>query len=153
VERRPPSGDHDRASREHRAKGDGSGDVRRLEEDIQNIRGNLGGLLGELDHRRHEAFDVRVQLRRHGLLIGLGLFAMAGVVTSAVLIHRERSRRRRSLPVRLRGLRQALRRMAAEPERVVESQPRVRNRILVAAGTAVASVMGRRLAERIVRRR
>jgi hypothetical protein len=143
--------DRDRSTKS--TKKDGGGHLRELERDIETIRGNLGGLIGELDHRRHEALDVRLQLRRHGLLLGLGLLAVAGVVTGVVLMRRARKRRRRRLPARLRSLRHAVQRMVAEPDRVVESQPRVPKRILAAAGAAAASVVGRRVAERIVRRR
>ena len=135
--------------------GNGKGahaDVDSLERDIEQIRGNLGGLIGELDHRRHEAFDLRRQLRRHGLFFGLTLLAVVGLATSGILIYRERARRRRALPARLRRLRVAVRRMVAQPERVAEPQPRVGKKILAAGGTAIASVIGRRVAQRIINR-
>lgn len=137
----------------HRAGAEAPPDIDHLEDDIDRIRGNLGGLLNELDRRRHDAFDVRRQLRRHGVAVGLGLLAVAGIVTAGILLHRERGRRARSLPARARALRRAVRRVAAEPDRVAEAYPRVGKKILAAGGTAVASVVGRRIAERIVRRR
>jgi len=127
-------------------------DVDSLERDIEEIRGNLGGLIGELDHRRHEAFDLRRQLRRHGLFFGLTLLAAAGLATSGILIYRERVRRRRALPARLRRLHSAVSRMVAKPERVAQSPPRVGKKILAAGGTAIASVIGRRVAQRFVNR-
>jgi hypothetical protein len=152
MERTPPGGNGNRGRTARASNGDGAPDVDSLERDIREIRGNLGGLIGELDHRRHEAFDLRRQLRRHGVMLGLGVLAAAGLIATGILFHRERERRRRSLPARVAALRQAVRRMIADPDRVVESRPRVRNKILAAAGASVASVAGRRLAQRILGR-
>jgi hypothetical protein len=63
----------------------------RIEEEIQTLRGDLDGLIGELDRRRHAALDWRVQLRRHrrGLLIAVAIVAATATGLAAA---RRRSR-------------------------------------------------------------
>jgi hypothetical protein len=66
-----------------------------LRADIDATHQRLEGLLGELDRRRREAFDVRLQMRRHpvafAVAAALALGAMGGGTTLAVM----RLRRRR----------------------------------------------------------
>ena len=61
--------------------GEGTNGVRpspeELERDVERIRDSMAGIVSELDRRRHELFDWRLQLRRHKL--GIGLLA-GGVV-------------------------------------------------------------------------
>jgi hypothetical protein len=62
--------------------------------DIERTRTDLGVYLAEIDRRRHEALDWRLQLRRHRLavtLTGAGVAVAAGFVAAAFL---RRMRRR-----------------------------------------------------------
>ena len=68
-------------------------EVTRLRSDIEDARDGLGVYVSELDRRRHEAFDLKLQLKKHkALAIGVGVASAAAAV--AVVL---RSRRRNTL--------------------------------------------------------
>jgi hypothetical protein len=76
----------------------------RLEHDVEKIRNALGEVVGELDRRRHELTDWRLQLRRHaGLLaaVGVGIVAFIGVAVG-VKVWRDRRKPRRRFNVSFR---------------------------------------------------
>ena len=62
-----------------------------IAEEITSIRDNIGELVSELDHRRHEALNVGRQIRRHGPLLALGGLAVLGLAAGGILIARRRS--------------------------------------------------------------
>ncbi|HEY5451745.1 MAG TPA: hypothetical protein VIQ54_23480 [Polyangia bacterium] len=125
-------------------------EVEDLERDVDQIRANLGELVGELNQRRHDAFDLRLQFRQHAgrmILVGAALLAvMAGGIVLAVA----RLRQRRSLRYRAGRFGQAFRRALAHPEHLAETQPSVSRKIAAAGGSALAAAMGKRLARRLV---
>ena len=90
-----------------------------IEHDIESIRGDLGDLVGELDRRRHEALDVRLQLRRHAPTV---MTLAAGVCLWIVVRALRASSRRRTaeaMATRLGNLTHALMLLArTEPERL-----------------------------------
>ena len=63
-----------------------------IEREIEAIRGDLDGLVAELDRRRHEALDWRLQARRHQRQ----LWIAAGVVGVTVIAFTVRRRARRN---------------------------------------------------------
>lgn len=89
------------------ANGTGS-ESARLRAEIDATHQRLEGLLGELDRRRREAFDVRLQMRRHPLAFGIGaaiaLGALGGGTTLAVMRIRRHRRLQRSPSARLSRL-------------------------------------------------
>lgn len=57
-------------------------------QDIEKARADLGEYLAEIDRRRHEALDWRLQLRRHRTavtLVGAGIAAGVGMAIAALL--------------------------------------------------------------------
>ena len=60
--------------------------VEGLEHDVDLIRNNIGDLLGELNHRRHEAFDLKLQFHRHARGFFLVAFALVGAIIVATLL-------------------------------------------------------------------
>jgi hypothetical protein len=125
----------------------------RLRAEIRGISQHLGELVAALDRRRHEATDVRLQLRRHGRTLAIAglvtVAAVAGLVTWAMA----RSRRRRTLGGRAGALRDAFVRGVRHPERLFRDHDGVRPgaKILQASGVAGASLLTRRALERLLR--
>ena len=110
-----------------------------LEHEAEIIREDLGALVGELDRRRHRAARPVT-----ALVLGLAGASLGGIVLWR-LVRRPRSR--------LHPFTKALRRVAAHPDRVATSQPRVPRKIVGAALSAAAAVAARHLAERWIARK
>ena len=125
-------------------------EVDALERDVDRIRSNIGELIRELNHRRHEAFDLKLQFQRHAARVILAGAAMCAVVAGAIVLAVARRRRQRSIGARVTRLRKALRRISAHPEHLAEQQPSVSRKVAAAGGSAIASVLGKRLAKRLV---
>ena len=90
---------------------------REIESDIEHLRTRLDRSLAELDRRRHELTDVKLQMRKHpAAFIGAGavLILMLGGVGYAVY----RSRKRQELPAKAKRLRIAIGRAVDAPENV-----------------------------------
>jgi hypothetical protein len=123
--------------------------VARVSGEIALLRRELGGLVGELDRRRRELFDLRLQAKRHpvGLAIAAGAAALlvGGLVALAVRSRREARRPSR----RARELSLALSRFVDHPDRVAAEES-VRKRILVAASVAAGTAVARRLVDRLI---
>ena len=83
-------------------KTNGTGrDSDRLRADIDATHRRLEGLLGELDRRRREAFDLKLQMRRHPVAFAVGaalVLAAVGGGTSLALVRIQRRRRHRHSP-------------------------------------------------------
>jgi hypothetical protein len=120
-------------------------DVKRLESEIERSRRRLDAYVDELDRRRHRLLSVR----RHPLP-ALGFAAgAAAIVAGAVWLGRRRSTRTARSRRKARSLRDALRRVAAHPERVASEGKSPWSRALVAAAPVVAKF----LADAALRRR
>ncbi len=132
---------------------DGSpGASHRIEKELSTLREEIGDLVGELDRRRRELFDVRLQLRRHPLAVPLAGLAVAVVLGGAVALLVRNERRKRRPSHKVRQLRRAVGRMVAHPERIGRGEPPPAEKILAAIGTAAATLLVRRALERAVPR-
>jgi hypothetical protein len=122
---------------------------RQLEGDIAALREELGTLVGELDRRRHELVDVKLQLKRHAggaALTGVSLVAAA----AGVVWLRTWQARRRAHPLARAGrLGEAVSRMVERPERVA-AELSVSGKILTAAATAAVATLVKRGIEWLV---
>jgi hypothetical protein len=136
----------DRVNGQH-ANGEPRKMARELETEITEIRTRLDRSLAELDRRRHELTDVRLQVRRHPMVAvaaGATLLALLGGVAYAVWAARQRNK-----PVsKARRLKHAFSRMMDEPQKVAKSEPTVPEKILAAAGTAAATILVKKMMER-----
>jgi hypothetical protein len=129
---------------------DGSPRPEEVAGEIDVLRNELGGLVAELDRRRHEAFDVRLQASRHPLVVAGIATVVALMVGGAIALVVREARHRRSPTARARDVRAALARVASHPRRVA-AEPSVAYRLATAAGVALVSAFAKRLVERSVR--
>ena len=109
-------------------------------------------IVSELDIRRYEAFDWRIELRKHAapmMLTGLGVLAVAAGAT--VLSARRRRLRNRPL-AKARRLRDALARVIAHPELIAQPRPSIANRALAAAVSSAAGSVAKVVTDRAARR-
>lgn len=129
--------------------GAGEQTVGKVSGEIDALRGELGALVAELDRRRHEAFDLGLQVRRHPVAVAVAAatlaFAVGGLIALAVAGRRHRQRP----SVRAREARRALARIMDKPHRVA-AEPSMPRRVAVAAATAAAATLARRLVQRQV---
>jgi hypothetical protein len=124
-----------------------------LEREADLVRARLLGTIGELDRRRHELLDLKLQIRRHagdllsivgGLLMGIGS-------TAAVLVLREHRRERRVRQERIR----AVARLWRHPERIASKKSALGAALrmaLVAFAAVATTTIGTRQIERLRRR-
>ena len=121
--------------------------TRQLDGEIAALREELAGLVAELDRRRHELLDVKLQAKRHAVgiaLTGVGLLAAA---SGFVWLGAWHSRRRRTPLSRVGRLREAISRVIDRPERVA-AEPGVPARILTAAANAAVATAIKKILER-----
>jgi hypothetical protein len=121
-----------------------------IEQEIRGLRAELDHLIDELDRRRHEMLDLKLQMRRHAVPVSLAAAGLGLAVAARVAYGIWRRRQRRSFTVRAGLVRDAVSRMIENPERVAvqPASPRFLNSI----GSAVAAVIARELVD-LVRRR
>lgn len=133
------------------ASGGGHSESDRLREDIDATHHRLEGLLGELDRRRREAFDIRLQMRRHPVIFIAGAALALGAVGggAALAIARMRRTRQRRHPPSLRLMR--LWRLSGRPVDGANSSPSAGWLLSLAAKVATA-ILVRRLGGRRRRR-
>jgi hypothetical protein len=125
-------------------------DARVLEHNIDEMRDHLGDLLSELNRRRRDAMNLRLQLQRRPAAVVLAAVAVVGAIAGLVALAVTHWHRRRSLVGRAGRMRVALRRIAAHPELLAEPEATVSHKIAAAGGTALASVLAKQLAKRLV---
>ncbi len=125
-----------------------AGASERIEQEITTLRDEIGDLVGELDRRRREAFDLRLQLRKHPVAVPLAGLAAAALLGGAVALFVRETRRKRRASYRAEQLQLALGRLAKHPGRVARSEPPAAEKILVAMATAGAVLLTRRVLER-----
>jgi hypothetical protein len=124
--------------------------VRRVSGEIDSLRGEIGTLVSELDRRRHEMFDVGLQVKRHPVVVIVAASAVALAVGGLVALAIRSRRQHRRPSSRVREARRAIGRLLEHPDRVA-AEPSVATKVLVAAGTAAGSAMARRLVDRLMR--
>jgi hypothetical protein len=120
-----------------------------IEAEISALREELGALVGELDRRRHELLDVRLQLRRHAWQIAVAGVGVSVGIAGLIWLGVARARRRRGLLAKASRLREGVARMVDRPERVAAEQTVV-GKLLTAAATAAVATAATKAVERAV---
>jgi hypothetical protein len=134
----PPATREERETPQQRA--------REIEGEIDDIRRSLDRDLSELDRRRHEATDWRLQLHRHSRLVagvGIGVLALVGGLVAVSVAKRRREHPRR----RAQRIGLALRRGYENPEKVARREPSVAVKLLAAVATTVGTSLAKKYIE------
>jgi hypothetical protein len=120
---------------------------REIEREIEHLRTRLDRSLAELDRRRHELTDVKLQMRKHPqVFIGAG--AAVALLLGGIGFAVWRSRKREELPNKARRIRIAFGRASDEPEKVARGEAPAWEKILAAVGTTIAVSVTKKLLER-----
>lgn len=123
--------------------------VHRVSGEIDTLRGDIGNLVAELDRRRHEMFDLRLQAKRHPMFV-LAASAGAALVLGGLIALAVRTRRERRSPAhRAREVRSAMARLLDHPDRV-GAEMSLPDKILGAMGVAAGTALAKRLVDRMV---
>jgi hypothetical protein len=125
-------------------------DPQQLETEITGLRDELGTLVAELDRRRHEALDIRLQLRRHAWAVAAAGTGVAATVAGLIWLVTRRAQRRNRLTAKASRLREGIARIVERPEGVA-TQPTMVGQLLMAAATAAAAMATRKAVEYLVR--
>ena len=74
-------------------------EVNRLRTEIAATRHELGTYISELDRRRHEALDLKLQFQKHpGVVIGAGVAMAAAVAGAIAMVVRARRQEIQNVP-------------------------------------------------------
>lgn len=114
-----------------------------LEQDANLLRERIARNLESLDQRRHEAFDVKEQVKKHplpGLILGISTL-LAVTSSAAAIAYRVRHRRFRRV---LQGV-EALSRAWHHPDRVAKSGEPLSHEIARGVAVSVASFVAAQL--------
>jgi hypothetical protein len=120
----------------------------RLAREIDDIRGEIAALVDELDRRRRELFDVRLQMQRHPVAVSVAGLTLGALLGGAVALVVYNARRKRRTTYKAKQLRTAFDRMMEHPERVARGEPPPGEKIIAAVGTALATLLVRRAFDR-----
>ena len=120
---------------------------REIERDIEHLRTRLDRSLAELDRRRHELMDIKLQMRRHpAVFIGAGAVVVLALGGIGFAIYR--SRKREEVPQKAKRLRIAIGRAVDEPHKVARGEAPVWEKIVAAIGTTIAVNLTKKIIER-----
>jgi hypothetical protein len=120
---------------------------REIEREIEHLRTRLDRSLAELDRRRHELADIRLQMRKHPrVFIGTGAFValLLGGVAFAVW----RGNQRERPMAKAHRLRIAFGRAVEHPEKVARGDAPVWEKVLAAVGTTIAVSLAKKLLDK-----
>ena len=130
-----------------RVNGDPVKHTQVLESEIDHLRSRLDRSLAELDRRRHEYTDVKLQLRRHPeVLWGAG--AVAALIVGGIAFAIWRAQKKDEPVEKAHRLRIAVGRAVDKPDRVAKGQPSVGEKILASVGTTIAVSLTKKLLDR-----
>jgi hypothetical protein len=120
-----------------------------LEREVEDIRENIDDIVTELDRRKDELFDWKLQAQKHKvLLLAVAASCLVGF-SLTVGLGVARRRRRNRFFARAGRLRDALARMIEHPELVAQPQPGVGKRALTAAVGAAVGALAKALVRQV----
>ena len=121
--------------------------AREIEREIEHLRTRLDRSLSELDRRRHELTDLKLQMRKHPqVFIGAG--TAAALIVGGIGFAIWRANKREEVPQKARRLRIAFGRAVDQPEKVARGEAPAWEKILAAVGTTIAVSLTKKMLER-----
>jgi hypothetical protein len=108
-----------------------------IEREVARIRGRIGDMVQELDRRRHELTDWKLQARRHGGKLAIAGVAVAALIGLSVVVKTRRKRRQRHI-------------VSIVPADKAPEKPSLLLKVAAAALSALAATLAKRVAEEIV---
>lgn len=124
--------------------------TRQLDGEIAILREELSQLVAELDRRRHEAFDLKLQVKRHASEMLVSGGALLAAAAGLVWFQAWRARRRSGLGFQIQRLRQKLMRLGPAKPAAPEG-PGIGRQILTAGVSAAVAAGIKRLVMRSLR--
>ncbi len=125
-------------------------EAERLEHEIEDIREHLGGLVTELDHRRHRLNPVAI-VKRDPWPFAIGGVVLVGAIVGGTAWRNARVHRFGSWEGRAQRCLATLR-LTRESQPNGNGAPSIGRRILAAAASAAAVIVARRIATRLFAR-
>jgi hypothetical protein len=125
--------------------------AREIEKEIDDVRMRLDRSLAELDRRRHELMDVKLQVQKHpeALWIAGGVVVL---IIGGVYLAVRRAHKREEPMQKARRFRLATSRAMEHPERVARGEAKVWEKIAASVGTTLAVALTKRLLDRAMPR-
>ena len=123
-----------------------------LELEVERRLAGLATIVDELDHRRHELLDWRLQVSARARQLRKAAALVAVLAAVAVGLAVRRSRRRRRLVARAERVTDALSRILEHPERVARAEPSATRRAATGIVTGLVGLVLRNLADRATAR-
>lgn len=117
---------------------------------ISQQRDRLGMILSELEHRRRDLFDIRLQLRRNAVPLMLLAAGIGGVIAASLGMRAKRIRNERRLVARFHRARRAVSRAIQDPDRVAAPPPDLGKKLLIGIASAAATTLVTAVVKRIV---
>jgi hypothetical protein len=114
-----------------------------LRGEVAIVREELDVLLAELDRRRRDLLNIRLQLRRHAVGTAVTALALVGAAAGAVWLSVWHQRRQQRLSAHANRLREGISRMTEHPEGVTAA-PTMAGKILTAAASAAVASLVRK---------
>jgi hypothetical protein len=120
---------------------------RALEKDIEHLRTRLDRSLAELDRRRHELTDLRLQVRKHPRVVA-GAAGLVVVLLGGVAFTAWRAHEKQKPAAKARGFRIAIGRAVDKPEKIARGEAPTWKKILAAVSTTLAVSLTKKLLDR-----
>lgn len=117
---------------------------------IAQSRDRLGLILSELERRRRDLFDIRLQLRRNAIPLVMLVAGIGGIVALSLNMRAKRMRNERRLVARFHRARRAVSRAVRDPDRVAAPPPDLGKKVLIAVASAAATTLVTAVVKRIV---
>jgi hypothetical protein len=110
-----------------------------LVKQVDMLRNDLDRIVGELDVRRHEALDWKLQLKKHWVPLAIAAGSLLAIIGASIGLSVYVKRRRDRPMNKLKRLRRAVARAIDDPDHVAKPSPNVGLKVASAVASTAAS--------------